>query len=72
MSEQRSRIARLEAENAQLKRTVAHSEAVLEFLGTTRELLQQTLEEPEPQQQIPATLMSLQEYEEFLAKYRLS
>lgn len=68
----RARLAQLEQENTRLRRQLDQAEAVMEIMGKAHELLQQAMIPPEPQAQIPIALMSQQEYQDWLSKYKLS
>ena len=72
-NEDRAELARLRLENQQLRRKVEQSEAVQEILGKAFELLDGiTKGSPPPQPQIPISLMSAQEYADWLQTNSLS
>lgn len=68
----RARLARLEQENTRLRRQLEQAEAVMAIMGKAHELLQDTMNAPDPQEAIPPALMSLQEYQQWLQRYRIS
>jgi hypothetical protein len=72
-NQDRAELARLRLENQQLRRKVEQSEAVQEILGKAFELLDGiTKGSPPPQPQIPISLMSAQEYADWLQKSNLT
>lgn len=72
-NQDRAELARLRLENQQLRRKVEQSEAVQEILGKAFELLDGiTKGSPPPQPQIPLSLMSAQEYADWLQNNNLA
>ncbi|WP_341359183.1 hypothetical protein V5H98_15795 [Georgenia sp. M64] len=72
-SQDRAELARLRIENEALKSKVARSEAAQEILGKAFELLQGiNTGSTEPATQIPPSLMSADEYAQWLKRHRLS
>jgi hypothetical protein len=72
-NQDRAELARLRLENEQLRRKVEQSEAVQEILGKAFELLDGiTKGSPPPQQQIPISLMTAEEYADWLKTNRLT
>lgn len=67
----RAELARLRAENEQLRERVARSEAVQEILGKAYELLEGINESSDPDPKIPPALMSADEYAEWLQQHKL-
>lgn len=71
-NQDRAELARLRQENQQLRRKLEQSEAVQEILGKAYELLDGiTKGSPPPQSQIPISLMSAQEYADWLQRNQL-
>ena len=70
-AEDRARLLALEKENARLRRQVEQAEAAVSIMGKAHELLQQSMQEPDPDDEVPPALMSVEEYQAWLARYRL-
>jgi transposase-like protein len=69
----RAELARLRQENQQLRKKVEQSEAVQEILGKAYELLDGITKSSPPElPQIPISLMSAQEYADWLERGRLN
>ncbi|MEE8867877.1 MAG: hypothetical protein SOH99_02395 [Acidipropionibacterium acidipropionici] len=68
----RAELARLRAENQQLRVKVAQAQAAQEILGKAFGLLEQTVQSPDPAPQIPPALMSLDQYRQWLEGHKLS
>lgn len=67
----RAELARLRAENQQLRDRVTRSEAVQEILGKAYELLEGINKSSDPDPQIPPALMNADEYAEWLQRRKL-
>lgn len=66
----RARLVKLERENEQLRAKVAAAEAALEIMGKAHELLDGTLKRSlQDQAEVPVSLMSVAEYQAWLARY---
>ena len=68
-NKQRARLVSLEQENARLRRQVEQAEAAMTIMGKAHELLQQALQSDPPRQDVPTSLMSAQEYQDWLQRY---
>lgn len=68
----RSELARLRLENAALKKKVTQAEAAQQILGKAFELLEGITTSSENPAEIPPTLMSADEYAQWLKRHRLS
>ena len=71
-SRDRAELARLRLENEALKKKVAQSEAAQQILGKAFELLEGITTSSENVPEIPPTLMSADEYAQWLKRHRLS
>jgi len=71
-SQQRARLVALERENERLRAKVASAEAALEIMGKAHELLDGTLKSSSVQDEVPVSLMSVEEYQAWLARYKTS
>ncbi|MET9201788.1 hypothetical protein [Gordonia sp. NPDC003585] len=72
-SRDRAELARLRTENERLKTKVAQAEAAQEVLGKAFELLEGiTKSSTDPQTEIPAALMSAEQYRQWLQRQGLS
>ena len=71
-SRDRAELARLRLENAALKKKVTQSEAAQQILGKAFELLEGITTSSENTPEIPPTLMSADEYAQWLKQHRLS
>jgi len=69
-SRERARLIALERENERLRAKVASAEAALEIMGKAHELLDGTLKSSLEQDEVPVSLMSVDQYQEWLAKYK--
>lgn len=70
-SRERARLVALERENEQLRAKVAAAENALEIMGKAHELLDGTLKSSSQEQdEVPVSLMSAQEYQAWLARYK--
>ena len=69
-SEQRARLVALEQENERLRAKVAAAEAALVIMGKAHELLDGTLKSSLEQDEVPVSLMSVEEYQAWLARHR--
>lgn len=69
----RARLVALEQENKRLRAKVAAAEAALEIMGKAHELLEGTLKSSlQDQAEVPVSLMSVAQYQEWLARYGTS
>jgi transposase-like protein len=71
-SRERARLVALERENEQLRAKVTAAEGALEIMGKAHELLDGTLKSSHEQDEVPVSLMSVAEYQAWLARYRTS
>lgn len=71
-SENRAELARLRAENKQLRQKVQQAEAAQDILGKAFGLLEGITKQPEPDPQIPPALMSAKQYEQWLTRNALT
>jgi hypothetical protein len=71
-SRDRAELVRLRLENEALKKKVAQSEAAQQILGKAFELLEGITTSSENTAQIPPSLMSADEYAQWLKRHRLS
>lgn len=71
-SRDRAELARLRRENEALKKKVAQSEAAHQILGKAFELLEGITTSSENLPEIPPSLMSADEYAQWLKQHRLS
>lgn len=69
-SRERARLVALERENERLRAKVAAAENALDILGKAHELLDGTLKSSLEQDEVPVSLMSAQEYQAWLTRYR--
>lgn len=70
--QQRARLVALERENERLRAKVTSAEAALEIMGKAHELLDGTLKSSHEVDEVPVGLMSVEEYQAWLAKYKTS
>lgn len=70
-SRERARLVALERENEQLRKKVAAAENALDIMGKAHELLAGTLESSREQDEVPVSLMSVAEYQDWLARYTI-
>ncbi len=70
-AQDRARLVRLEQENERLRRKVEAAEAALVIMGKAHELLEGTLKSSEPLAEVPATLLSVEEYAAWLTRSRI-
>ncbi len=71
-SQQRARLVALERENERLRAKVASAEAALTIMGKAHELLDGTLKSSLEDDEVPVSLMSVQEYQAWLDRYKTS
>ncbi|WP_156971362.1 hypothetical protein [Knoellia sinensis] len=71
-SEQRARLVALERENERLRAKVEAAEAALVIMGKAHELLDGTLKSSLGQDEVPVSLMSVEEYQAWLDRYKTS
>ncbi|MFM6851069.1 MAG: hypothetical protein ACKOVB_18420 [Terrabacter sp.] len=71
-NQERARLVALERENERLRAKVASAEAALEIMGKAHELLDGTLKSSHEQDEVPVSLMSVEDYRSWLAKYKTS
>jgi len=69
-NQERARLVALERENERLRSKVASAEAALEIMGKAHELLEGTLKSSLDQDEVPVSLMSVDQYQQWLAKYK--
>ena len=67
---ERARLVALEQENERLRAKVAAAEAALVIMGKAHELLDGTLKSTHEQDEVPESLMSVEEYQAWLARHR--
>jgi transposase-like protein len=71
-SQERARLVALERENERLRAKVASAEAALEIMGKAHELLDGTLRSSHENDEVPLSLMSVAEYQQWLERYKTS
>ena len=69
---ERARLIALERENERLRAKVASAEAALEIMGKAHELLDGTLRSSHEDDEVPLSLMSVAEYQQWLERYKTS
>lgn len=69
-SQERARLVALEQENERLRAKVAAAEGALEIMGKAHELLEGTLKSSHDQDEVPVSLMSVDQYQQWLARYK--
>lgn len=69
-SQERARLVALERENERLRAKVTSAEAALQIMGKAHELLEGTLKSSHEEAEVPVSLMSVEEYQAWLARYK--
>lgn len=71
-SRERARLVALERENERLRAKVASAEAALVIMGKAHELLDGTLRSSHEDDEVPLSLMSVAQYQQWLERYKTS